>query len=362
MRFLIALLLVLAVGTGVVAYGPGISFRGESTEVSRESAEIPVGEDDEQGSPPPAGSPEAFAYEESGREKIEEQSPEPKPTIEPAAVQAGEEIPGTDGLRVVTGTIRRTVNHTLADKLEREVANPLSQVVSRVLVWWMEPSRDLRPGDEIGVVFSLHDGEEPRVHAVSMKSQRHGRTFSAYRFQPAEERFGRMYTSDAKEVEKRMVGSPIKEYEQITSLLWDGRGHNGIDFKTPVGTEVYAPFDGRVVRRNWSTRFNGNCIDIRADNGKHILFLHLESFAEGMVPGRRVERGELIALSGNTGRSTAPHLHYEARSPSGRILDPFDLHETYRKEVPESEKAAFEATVEKMRMLLGEKPVVADAG
>ena len=42
----------------------------------------------------------------------------------------------------------------------------------------------------------------------------------------------------------------------------NGRKHAGVDFKTPVGTPVVAPFDGLVVKRNWNFRFNGNCLDI----------------------------------------------------------------------------------------------------
>ncbi|MFW5879059.1 MAG: M23 family metallopeptidase, partial [Myxococcota bacterium] len=144
-----------------------------------------------------------------------------------------------------------------------------------------------------------------------------------------------------------------------TSLLWDGRGHNGVDFKTPVGTESFAPFDGRVMRRNWSTRYNGNCLHIRGDNGLIVYFLHLESFAEGMEPGRRVRKGELIGLSGNTGRSYAPHLHYELRNSAGRVLDPFEVQESYRESVPVDQKPAFDAHVARLGSIL--EPVEAYA-
>ncbi len=327
MRVVIAVLLVAAFGTSILAYGPKVSFME------------PRDRSDEE-----AVSPDSASTELS--------TPEPEPSIDPMSVPPGEVIPGTDGLRRVSGSIQRSINHTLADKLDRSVADPLTQVVSRVLVWWMNPHRDLQRGDRLSIVYSLHDGEEPRLHGVSMTSQRHGRTFRAYSFHPADSAFRRVYTEDGNEVEKRLVGSPIEDYEQITSLLWDGRGHNGVDFKTPVGTKAHAPFDGRVSRRNWSTRFNGNCIEIVADDGTRVIFLHLDSFAEGMTPGRRVQKGELVALSGNTGRSTAPHLHYELRTASDRVLDPFDVHQTYRKKLPKEEMEEFEEHVAMLRALL----------
>jgi murein DD-endopeptidase len=321
MRLVIALLFVAAVATSFVAYGPELSFSiGAAPEPEPEPVEAP--------------------------------EPEPEPLPDAAAVAPGEIVPGTDGLRRVSGVVERTVFHTLAAKLDRSVADPLTQVVSRALVWWVDLRRELQPGDALTAIYSLHDGEEPRVHAVSFTSRRHGRTFRAYAFQPEGSPFRRLYTEDGVEVERRLVDSPIRDYEQITSLLWDGRGHQGVDFKAPVGTKVYAPFDGVVSRRNWNTRFNGNCLQIRTSDGRDMLFLHLDRIPDEIQAGRRVSKGDVIALSGNTGRSTAPHLHYQLQTAAGRVLDPFDVHETRRKSLPESERTRFAEVVAQMRVLL----------
>jgi murein DD-endopeptidase MepM/ murein hydrolase activator NlpD len=61
-----------------------------------------------------------------------------------------------------------------------------------------------------------------------------------------------------------------------------------------------------------------------------------------MQPGRKVARGEVVARSGNSGHSTAPHLHYQLEAPDGRILDPFAVMATKKVALEGSAKAAFE--------------------
>jgi murein DD-endopeptidase MepM/ murein hydrolase activator NlpD len=124
----------------------------------------------------------------------------------------------------------------------------------------------------------------------------------------------------------------------------DGRRHKGVDFRTPVGTPVYAPFDGVVERRNWNFSGNGNCLDLRDPaTGRHAIFLHLDVIPRSMATGRRVKQGEQVAESGNSGHSMAPHLHYQLEDGSGTVLDPFRVHATTRASLPASDRAAFEA-------------------
>jgi murein DD-endopeptidase MepM/ murein hydrolase activator NlpD len=84
--------------------------------------------------------------------------------------------------------------------------------------------------------------------------------------------------------------------------------HRGIDIATRMGTPVIAPADGTVA----STRTNGGlgkCLVIKHGHGMVTRYGHLKEYL--VEPGTRVKRGDKIALVGNTGRSTAPHLHYE---------------------------------------------------
>ena len=84
--------------------------------------------------------------------------------------------------------------------------------------------------------------------------------------------------------------------------------HRGIDIATRMGTPIIAPADGIVT----STRKNGGlgkCLVINHGHGMVTRYGHLKEYL--VKPGTRVKRGDKIALVGNTGRSTAPHLHYE---------------------------------------------------
>jgi len=86
------------------------------------------------------------------------------------------------------------------------------------------------------------------------------------------------------------------------------RFHHGQDITVKTGTPIYAPASGVVKRAYYAGGF-GNHIKLDHGNGYTTLFAHLSKIK--VKHGQRVERGEIIGLTGNTGRSTAPHLHYE---------------------------------------------------
>lgn len=64
----------------------------------------------------------------------------------------------------------------------------------------------------------------------------------------------------------------------------------------------------------------GNFIEVLTDSGYMVRYLHLDSI--GVSAGDTVEKGALIGATGNTGRSTGPHLHLEVRTPEGKAIDP----------------------------------------
>jgi murein DD-endopeptidase MepM/ murein hydrolase activator NlpD len=86
-----------------------------------------------------------------------------------------------------------------------------------------------------------------------------------------------------------------------------GRPHNGTDFPVPVGTPIKAPEDG-VVKKVGSDNMNGNHVVISSGKNEHWL-LHLSKI--NVSNGQTVKQGDVVGLSGNTGRSTGPHLHWE---------------------------------------------------
>ena len=92
------------------------------------------------------------------------------------------------------------------------------------------------------------------------------------------------------------------------------RGHNGLDYGVVVGTGVFAVADGVVVEIRYDERGFGHYIKLKHDWGQS-LYAHLHT--AGVLHGDFVTEGQVIALSGNTGNSTGPHLHFAIR------IDPY---------------------------------------
>lgn len=240
----------------------------------------------------------------------------------------------------------------VVQKVGPELGPRLVQVLVRSLVWWLSVPSDLRRGDRLQALYEERPGEDPIIHAVRYQSEKMGRTFHAYRYKQTDSQFARFYGSDGQELEARLQHAPLDDYEQVTSLLRDGRGHKGVDFKTPMNSPVKAPFDGVVVRKNWNFKGNGNSIEIHeaGGHGWTLMFLHL-SEPPALAAGAHVSRGEVVGKSGNTGHSFAPHLHYQLMSGT-KVLDPFAVQETFHRKLPDAQKKAFNEEAARLDHLL----------
>jgi murein DD-endopeptidase MepM/ murein hydrolase activator NlpD len=280
-------------------------------------------------------------------------APSAQPTALAAAPAAAVVPAEKTGLRAFQVKINGPLESAIVGSEGKEIGNALTQVVNRSLVWWVRVPQDLVKGDTLSVVYETREGQEPLVHAVRFESKKQGRTFETYRFKPSGDGFARYYQADSSELEERLVDSPLDSYEQVTSLLRDGRKHKGVDFKTPVGTPVKATFDGTVERKNWNFRGNGNSVEIHESGGlgRNALFLHLSEIPKSLATGQHVKKGEVIAKSGNTGHSFAPHLHYQLMS-GDKVIDPFTSHKTTRISLPASERPAFEKRMTELKGLM----------
>lgn len=90
-----------------------------------------------------------------------------------------------------------------------------------------------------------------------------------------------------------------------------GRTHKGVDLRSAVGDTVYSAFSGRVRLTRFERGGYGFYVIVRHENGLETVYGHLSRFL--VKPDQYVKAGQPIALSGNTGRSTGPHLHFETR-------------------------------------------------
>jgi septal ring factor EnvC (AmiA/AmiB activator) len=102
---------------------------------------------------------------------------------------------------------------------------------------------------------------------------------------------------------------------------WSGRAehHGGIDIGSPPGTPVKAPAPGTVVTASVSRGDFGKHVTVDHGNGVRSRYGHLAHV--NVRRGQRVEKGQVLGVVGNTGRSTGPHLHYELRV-HGKPVDP----------------------------------------
>lgn len=101
--------------------------------------------------------------------------------------------------------------------------------------------------------------------------------------------------------------------------------HQGLDFRASTGTPVHATNAGTVILAR-PLYFEGNCVMLDHGQGLMTIYMHLSEFK--VKEGEKVTAGQLIALSGGTGRSTGPHLHFAVRW-RGEYLDPRTLLELH---------------------------------
>jgi len=285
---------------------------------------------------PPAAAPVAETAAAAAAPQSESAAPGAAPPAEPAEPASGHKLVKA----VISGSLVRTFSSTM----ESRQAEVLSAHVARLLVWRLDLRRDVLPGDELVLLYEPRPApEELRVLALVYHSKKLGEDFQAFFYKPEGAAYGRYFDAEGREIELRLKASPLDEYEQITERVnLAGRRHRGVDFKVDVGAEVKSPYRAQVVRRNWAIRLNGNCLELfYPENGRSALFLHLDSIEPTMRPGAKIEAGQVIARTGNTGRSTAPHLHYELHAPGGRLLDPFQAEETWRRQLEGKEREAF---------------------
>jgi len=99
----------------------------------------------------------------------------------------------------------------------------------------------------------------------------------------------------------------------------EGAFHTGIDLSVPTGTSVRVSADGVVSNAGWSGNY-GRLIVVDHGNGLETYYGHLSQLM--VVPGQEVRRGDVIALSGCSGRATGPHVHYEVRL-RGTPINPY---------------------------------------
>ena len=257
-------------------------------------------------------------------------------------------------------TLRLTVQSSLTFSVCRIVAEDQCQAlaarIARKLSWFLDVNRDIRKGDKVDLIYeNLPAGSGLKIWKLKYFSGYLNKKLEMNFFKTSEMNYGSYFDRQGKEMISRLDSrtTPIRNYSEITALPGEMRrgylnGHAGTDFKAEVGTPIFSSFSGRVTRTNWNTGKNGYCIEVdHPDKGVKTLYLHLDKVL--VRSGQWVEQGIKIGHSGNTGRSYAPHLHYEIKSRNRKktVYNPFifKYHKKYSRTISDQHRKDFDKAI-----------------
>jgi murein DD-endopeptidase MepM/ murein hydrolase activator NlpD len=183
--------------------------------------------------------------------------------------------------------------------------------------WDIDFVLDIREGDRFFLLYEkvyrdgsfLRDGE---IIGATFVNQ--GEKFQALRYEIDGQ--AQYFAPDGRNMRKAFLRAPLnfayissnfnpKRYHPILKRV---KAHNGIDYKAPRGTPVYAAGDGKVIRSDYS-KYNGHHVFIQHANSIVTKYLHFTK--RTVKKGQRVKQRKVIGYVGATGLAQAPHLHYE---------------------------------------------------
>lgn len=208
--------------------------------------------------------------------------------------------------------------------------------------------RDLRAGDTFEVLVGREmtttgPTGNTRVEAISLHRGRHD--YNAFLYSDSN-----YYDENGESVTPAFLRYPTARHYRVTSPFNLNRlhpitgrraPHNGVDLAAPSGTPVMSTGDG-IVKLIGNHPYAGKYIEIDHSGAFSTRYLHLSRIL--VKRGETVKRGERIALSGNTGRTTGPHLHFELRV-NHQPVNPLTADIPTSTKVPANTLSKFESTV-----------------
>jgi murein DD-endopeptidase MepM/ murein hydrolase activator NlpD len=192
----------------------------------------------------------------------------------------------------------------------------------QAFVYDFDFQREIAPGDTFEAAYEQKKNARqepvgaPSLIYASMTTKKLARAL--YRFiEPG--RDPEWFDGSGRNIRRSLMRTPV-EGARISStfgmrdhpVLGFTRLHKGTDFATPVGTPVYASGAGKVTWVGPRGDF-GNFVTIQHTPMLETAYAHLDKFADGLKVGSDVTQGQQIGLTGNTGLTSGPHLHYEVR-------------------------------------------------
>lgn len=242
-----------------------------------------------------------------------------------------------------------SIQHSLGRTISKSTAKhgpALAAQVERLLGWKGNVTRDLRADDRLIIAYAIEQNE-PQLKSAFYRGTKLKLDAVLFNGGDGVERF---YDANGRLVEEQLSPNPVPSYVQVTERVQSGGGrrrHRGIDLKADVGAPILSPIRGTVTRINWNTRYNGKCVEVRDRLGNTHRFLHLHQVGN-LKAGQAIGVGHTLGEVGNTGRSLAPHLHYEITDKKGRVMNPLTVVGSHRPSVSKPLLTSFQRKMKKI--------------
>ncbi|MGZ6140298.1 MAG: M23 family metallopeptidase [Myxococcaceae bacterium] len=270
-----------------------------------------------------------------------------------------------DGERYVASK-REIEVETQVSRVELEVSSSLydaaltagedptiAMALADVFAWDIDFYVDVRKGDHVRCLVEkvLSKGRLLRygeVLAAEYRGESVG-TKRVFRWQLPDGEWS-YFQEDGTSARKAFLKSPLK-FAHVTSrfgmrfhpVLEYLKAHQGVDYAAAVGTPVWSVADGTVTVAG-NSGAGGNTVCVRHRNGFETCYLHLSSYGAGVRSGSRIAQKQIIGYSGNTGRTTGPHLHF-AMKRNGAFVNPLNQKFPRSEPVPPTLLARFREAV-----------------
>ncbi len=218
----------------------------------------------------------------------------------------------TSRVDVSSGIIQTTFLEAINENnIDLDIMDKMVEVLK-----WSVDFYHVAPGDKFKVIYEteLADGEVvDHGNILAIYFQNGKENHYAFLFDNGKEEQYLSYY--AKPLQRQFLMSPIK-YGRISSKYNLERVHPvkkvkiphlGTDYAAKEGTEIYSVADGTVTIAGFKTN-NGNYVKIKHSNVYSTQYLHMQDFAPGIKPGKRVKQGDVIGYVGSTGLATGPHV------------------------------------------------------
>lgn len=246
----------------------------------------------------------------------------------------------------------------------------IAMVFSDVFAWDIDFYQDVRKGDRAVALVEKYKTKGRFVrYGEVLAAQYEGSsvgTKEVFRYQPPSGT-PTYFQADGSSARKSFLKSPLK-YATVTSrfgsrlhpVLKYVKAHNGVDYGASIGTPVWSVADGTVTKAAQDGAA-GKHVCVRHMNSFETCYLHLSRFGAGVRVGARVSQKQVIAYSGNTGRSTGPHLHY-ALKRGGSYVNPLSQNFPRAEPLPKTLVAEFQEAIRPLAAQLQGLPAVAAVG